>query len=677
MSKSYTYIYKDKNDLLDFMNTQNFASNELYVIKASLPDWESTEINQLKKFLLNFLPNSVFIPVHSYNIDEASLTFNRYGSITETFNHEKVNHIENDSAMADLLNITTNQYINLSKKYNEIKEYFFSIVENIPDIIFTTDLNGCFTSINTAFKETFALNMNEIKDKSALDYVTAKDVPIKRYFIKAVHGIPVQFELNQIVKTGDLATFIIHMIPINVQDKTVEVFVIGRNITKQRKIEKKMERIAYYDADTGLPNRMKFDEILQKRITKARKGNSEFIIMFLDLDRFKTVNDMLGHKSGDKILKTIAKRIFSLIPKDAYLGRFSGDKFSIIMPDGTEPEVVLQIGKELLQSIQMPLHFENQELYVSASIGISTYPTDANDNVNLMKNADAALNRAKQQGGSSIVFFSGEMNKETWQRIEIERSLRKALENNELYIAYQPIIDIKTGNLSTCEALLRWDHPEYGLIPPIQFIPIAEEIGLIHSFGNWVLKNACKQTKEWHQRGIENLSISVNVSAFQFQNKFFIEEVKEALKYSGLEAKYLHLELTESAMLNHTMEAINTMHILNEIGVNISIDDFGTGYSSLSYLKQLPIHRLKIDRSFINNIKTDSREYAIVNAIMTMGHGLGLNVVAEGVETKEQLTLLKKLKCDYIQGYFVEKPMPPKKFEEWYYSTDLKSKLYY
>ncbi|MBS4198662.1 EAL domain-containing protein [Bacillus sp. FJAT-49732] len=676
MIKSYTYTYKDKNDLLDFMNTQNFASNELYVIKASLPDWKSTEINQLKRFLLNFLPNSVFITVHSFNKEEASLTFNRYGSITESFNQNKENHIENDSAMADMLNITTNQYINLSKKYNEIKEYFFSIVENMPDIIFTTDLNGCFTSVNTAFKDTFGLGIEELKGESALTYVSSKDVPIKRYFIKAVRGITVQFELNLIVKTGDLATFIMHMIPINVQDKTVEIFVIGRNITKQRKIEKKMERIAYYDADTKLPNRMKFDEILQKRIKKAKKANSEFLIIFLDLDRFKTINDMLGHKSGDKVLKIVAKRIFSVIPKGTYLGRFSGDKFSIIMPDGTDPEAVMQIGQELLQSIQMPLHFENQELYVSASIGISTYPSDGSDNVELMKNADAALNHAKQQGGSSIVFFAGEMNKETWQRIEIERSLRKALENNELYIAYQPIINTKTGKLSTCEALLRWDHPEYGLIPPIQFIPIAEEIGLIHTFGNWVLNNACKQIKEWQEKGIEHLSVSVNVSAFQFQNKHFIEEVKKALDYSGLEAKFLHLELTESAMLNHTMEAINTMQILNELGVNISIDDFGTGYSSLSYLKQLPIHRLKIDRSFINHFKTDSREYAIVNAIMTMGHGLGLKVVAEGVETKEQLTLLKKLKCDYIQGYFVEKPMSPKKFEEWYYSTDLLSKLY-
>ncbi|MBS4218031.1 EAL domain-containing protein [Bacillus sp. FJAT-49711] len=677
MIKSYTYTYKDKNDLLSFMNMNNFASNELFVIKAHLPDWPRTEINQLKKFLLNFLPNSVFIIVNSINKEEASLTFNHYGSIAGSINNDKVDHSENDSQMADLLNLATNQYIHLSKKYDEIKEYFYSIVENIPDIIFTTDLNGCFTSVNDAFKNTFALGMDELKDETALTYVSSKEIPIKRYFIRAIRGIPVQFELNLKVKTGDLATFIMHMIPITVRNKTVEIFVIGRNITKQRKIEKKMERIAYYDGDTGLPNRLKFDETLQKKVKKAKKGNEQFLIMFLDLDRFKTVNDMLGHKSGDKVLKVIAKRISSAIPKSAYLGRFSGDKFSIVLPEGTKSEVAMGIGQDILQSIQMPLHFENQELYVSASIGISSYPSDGSDNVELLKNADAALNRAKQQGGSSIVFFAGEMNKETWQRIEIERSLRKALENNEFFIAYQPIIDAKTGKLSTCEALLRWDHSEYGLIPPMQFIPIAEEIGLIHSFGNWVLKNACKQTKKWQEMGMKSLSVSVNVSAFQFQNRHFIDEVKSTLVYSGLEAKYLHLELTESAMLNHTMEAINTMHILNELGVNISIDDFGTGYSSLSYLKQLPIHRLKIDRSFINHITTDSPEYAIVNAIMTMGHGLGLNVVAEGVETKEQLHLLKQLKCDYIQGYLIEKPMPPNKFEEWYYQSDLLSKLYH
>ncbi|MBS4193630.1 sensor domain-containing protein [Lederbergia citri] len=675
MIRSYTYTYKDKNDLLNFMNMHNFSSNELFVIKAYLPNWESIEVSQLKKFLLNFLPSSVFIIVNTSNKEEAFLTFNHYGALAETIQYEKINHLENDFAMADLLNIATNKYLNLSKKYDEIKEYFFSVVESIPDIIFTTDLNGCFTSVNAAFKKTFALGIDELKGKSALSYVLSKNVPIKRYFIKAIRGIPVQFELNLKEKTGELATFIMHLIPIIVQNNTVEVFVIGRNITKERKIEKKMERIAYYDADTGLPNRMKFDEVLLTRIKRAKKGDYEFLIMFLDLDRFKTVNDMLGHKSGDKVLKVLAKRISSIIPKTAYLGRFSGDKFSIILPEGTQSEEALRIGHEILQTIQMPLHFESQELYVSASIGISSYPSDGSDNVELLKNADAALNRAKQQGGSTIVFFAGEMNKETWQRIEIERSLRKALENDEFYIAYQPIIDAKTGNLSTCEALLRWDHPEYGLIPPMQFIPIAEEIGLIHPIGNWVLKNACKQTKSWQENGLKHLSVSVNVSAYQFQNRHFTEEVKEALDYSGLEAKYLHLELTESAMLNHTMEAINTMHMLNELGVNISIDDFGTGYSSLSYLKQLPIHRLKIDRSFINHFKTDSPEYAIVNAIMTMGHGLGLNVVAEGVETKEQLKLLKQLKCDYIQGYLVEKPMQANKFAEWYYNSNLLSKL--
>ena len=314
------------------------------------------------------------------------------------------------------------------------------------------------------------------------------------------------------------------------------------------------------------------------------------------------------------------------------------------------------MGSELLNTIQKPFLFETQEFYVTASIGASVYPNDGMDNIELMKNADAALNRAKVKGGSGIVFFADEMNEETLQRVHLERSLRKALDNRELFIAYQPIIETSTGETVACEALLRWEHPELGTISPATFIPVAEDTGLIQSLGKWVLETACKQIKTWHDLGI-SLSVSVNVSANQFQDKCFMEEVKNALTISGLEAQYLHLELTESVMLNQTFETISTMRTLGALGVKISIDDFGTGYSSMSYLKHLPIHRLKIDRSFIQYLSQDSPDFAIVNAIVTMGHGLGLQVVAEGVETEGQLALIASLGCDYVQGYLIEKPL--------------------
>ncbi|MBS4177424.1 putative bifunctional diguanylate cyclase/phosphodiesterase [Lederbergia citrea] len=445
-----------------------------------------------------------------------------------------------------------------------------------------------------------------------------------------------------------------------------------QQLSKLKVIEKEVERIVYFDTDTGLPNRMKFEEILNESLKIAKTDKKSLIVMFLDLDRFKTINDMVGHNAGDVVLKELANRIFVELPEKAHMGRFGGDKFSIILPAGSGPDHAIAFGNKLMKSVQKPFLFDNHEFFVTASVGISMYPNDGNNNVELMKNADAALNRAKLQGGSTIVFYANEMNKETVQRVELERSLRKALDKGEFFIAYQPIIDTDTGVLSACEALLRWEHPEYGLIPPSVFIPIAEETGLIHPLGNWVLKNACRQINTWRDKGFDDLSVSVNVSAYQFKNKRFTEEVKTALAYSGLEAKYLHLELTESAMLNHTLETIGTMRTLGDLGVNFSIDDFGTGYSSLSYLKHLPIHRLKIDRSFIQQFRKDSPDFAIVNAIMTMGHGLGLNIVAEGVETEEQLDLLTVLGCDYIQGYLIERPMEPSKFEQWYRKSMLK-----
>lgn len=553
----------------------------------------------------------------------------------------------------------------LSKRHAATLDYFHSIVENSPDVIFTTDLKGQFTSVNTAFIHAFGQDSGDWKGKSVLTFVPEHVRFVKKYFIKTIKGKPSDFELELQVKMEELQVFHVHLIPITVRGKCIEVFVIARNITEQRNMEHKMEQMAYYDQDTGLPNRMKFDSMLQTAIKKANHDKQSLAVMFLDIDRFKMINDTLGHYAGDIILKELAYRIAATLPKHAQLGRFGSDKFSILLEKKSRPQQAVEIGKKLLKVIQKPFIFENQEFFVTASIGISLYPFDGMTQMELMKNADAALNRAKTRGGSGIVFYADDMNKETLQRVQLERSLRRALENREFFLAYQPIIDTNTGETISCEALLRWEHPDLGTIPPAEFIPLAEETGLIHPLGRWVLKTACKQIMTWQKEGLSNLSVSVNVSAYQFQNKRFLEEVKNALAYSGLESRYLHLELTESAMLNHTLETISTMRALGELGVNISIDDFGTGYSSLSYLKHLPIHKLKIDRSFIEQINYDSPDFAIVNAILTMGHGLGLGIVAEGVETTEQFELLSALGCDFIQGYLIEKPMEAKRFRHW------------
>src|SRR5690606_37874876 len=660
---SYDHLFEDENGLLNFIHKQNLANYKSLFIEVTKPGDNVIDSASCIEILLKSLPHAV---ISEKNIEE-DLSNNPLSKVSIRFTVFNVEKPENDykhslitpntDEFARLFSHVNNEYGKVSTVLNATNDYYTSIYQKFPEVAFTTDIEGRFTSINDAFSTAFGMNIDDVKGKSVEYFLPNNNVPIRRHFFRALRGKTVEFEIDVKNKSGNIEHYLFHLVPILLKDEVVEMFVFGRNITKQKVMEQKMERFAYFDQDTGLPNRMRFNEILERCVVKAKKINAKFHVMFMDVDRFKSINDMLGHRAGDMVLKELAKRISAEIPKNAVLGRFSGDKFSIILPEKNPILDTTEIGKALLKSIQKPFLYDNQEFFVTGSIGISQFPNDGHNTMELMKNADLALNYVKQQGGNSLIFYTEDMNKETVRRLEIEGSLRKALEKDELYIAYQPIINTQSRELSTCEALLRWNHPELGLIPPTTFIPIAEETGMIHEIGYWVLKKACKQIKEWQNDGMPHLCVSVNVSAHQLQNNRFIDEVKSALEYSGLEARYLYLELTESAMLKYASDTIEMMRKLGELGVNISIDDFGTGYSSLSYLKNLPIHHLKIDRSFIQCFRMDSPDFAIVNAIMTMGHGLGLNIVAEGVETKDQLTLLTKIGCDFVQGYYVEKPM--------------------
>ncbi|HEY4551776.1 MAG TPA: EAL domain-containing protein [Bacillaceae bacterium] len=575
-------------------------------------------------------------------------------------------------AMTKLVQASAEDYKKLSARYAATKEYYHSIVENNPDIICTVDLEGHFTSVNPAFVKTFGYTMDQLEGVSALSFVHGRERrKIEKEFQKTIEGKAAYFEIKLRVKSGRTDIFEIHLIPVTVKGECVGVFGVGHKITEQRRIEEKMKRMAYFDELTGLPNRANFVRLLKKEVRKAEAGGRSLAVMFLDLERFKVINDTFGHHAGDIVLKELANRILSVLPDHAFLGRFADDKFTILLAENAKPEEIIHVGNHVFKTFQQPFIFDSQEFFVTVSIGASMYPFDGIHEVDLMKNADAALNRAKHTGVKGISFYSDNMNKESLQRMELERSLRRAIENEEFFIAYQPIIDSRSREVKACEALIRWEHPVQGIIPPSEFIPIAEETGLIGPLGNWVMKSACRQVKEWQDDGFSGLHIAVNVSAHQFQNRRFVEDVKNALAYSGLEPEFLHLELTESAMLNQMMETINTMKALGELGVKISIDDFGTGYSSLSYLKHLPIQKLKIDRSFISQLSIDSPDFAIVNAILTMGHGLGLKVVAEGVESEEQLDLVTRLGCDFAQGYLIEKPLEATRFMQWYYTASL------
>ncbi|UII56951.1 EAL domain-containing protein [Cytobacillus spongiae] len=553
---------------------------------------------------------------------------------------------------------TLNEHLSVSE------QYYRSLFDNNADFVYSTDLQGNFTSTNPAFEATFGYSQEEVLGKSALKFIHQQDIPrVRMHFYRALKGKEQYYNIEIQSKDKEVQLFQLKNIPITVDGERVGIYGIGRNITEQKIIEDKIIQLAYFDQDTGLPNRLKLTEQLKELIQRAKKKKRSLAVMFIDMDRFKLINDSLGHYAGDLILKDLIRRVRKSLPKGAFLGRFGGDKLSLLLSKDVSIEEVTKIANNILEKVSKPVFFENQEFFVTASIGVSMFPSDGLDETTLLKNADISMNRSKNHGGNLLTFFSNEMNEQALVRLELESYLRKALQKNEFYLCYQPLIDLHTGAIYGSEALIRWEHPLRGTVSPGEFIPLAEETGLINDIGSWVLRTACRQTKEWHERGLGELTISVNVSAYQFQQPGFINDVKRALAESRLDPQYLTLELTESTMLRNIDHSIITMKQLQVMGVKVSIDDFGTGYSSLSYLRSLPINTLKIDRSFINNLRLDTSDIAIVKAIITMGHGLAVKVVAEGVETKEQIELLKELKCHYAQGFYIQKPLKIADFE--------------
>lgn len=568
--------------------------------------------------------------------------------------------------MNTLTHLTNASQLELKKLNNNLivsEQYYKSLFDHNPDIVYSLDLKGNFTSVNIAFEKNFGFTKEELIGKSALKFIYKRDVPfVSQYFNRVIKGQEQLFNVNISLKNNEENLYQIKNIPIKVNEQIVGIYGIGKNMTEIKKIEDKVTELSYYDPLTGLPNRVKFLDTLQIMLAKAKKKKRKLAVLSIDIDRFKFINDGFGHYAGDLILKELSKRIESVLPMGAFLGSFGGDKYTLILSKNVNVENVMKQAKVILNEVEKPSYFEGREFFVTASIGVSLCPSDTGKMQELIKNADIAMNRSKQQGGNRITFFSTDMNSHAKARLELESYLRKALSKEEFHLCYQPQLDLNTGRIYGSEALIRWNHPLLGVVSPADFIPLAEETGLIVEIGKWVLHTACEQNKKWQNEGLAHLIISVNVSAQQFQQPDFVQEVDAALRVSGMEAKYLTLELTESTMLQDVDYSISVMNALKEIGVKVSLDDFGTGYSSLSYLKNLPINILKIDRSFIDNLKLGTSDIAIVQAIITMGQGLGLKVVAEGVETKEQIEMLKTLKCHYGQGFFIQKPLLSSEF---------------
>lgn len=446
----------------------------------------------------------------------------------------------------------------------------------------------------------------------------------------------------------------------------VDITEQKRAVAALMQSEQKFRRLAHYDTLTGLPNRVLFQERLKQHLSQARRRNELGAMLMLGLDRFKVANDTLGQAVGDRLLQQVAQRLTESLRESDTVARVSGDEFGIVLDCLTSGEAARLIAQKILDTLARPFCIDGYELFVTASVGVSLYPSDGEDEATLVKSASAAMVRAKEAGRNNFQFYTAAMNTHTMQRLEMENGLRRAAERQEFLLHYQPKVDLASGEITGFEALLRWQRPANHngrpsparLVSPAEFVPLLEETGLIVPVGEWIIDAACAQIAAWRRAGIEPRPIAINLSARQFNDRNLAQTIKRALEVHFVESYLLELEITESSLMHNTEQAIATLRYLKSLGLNISIDDFGTGYSSLSYLKRFPLDAIKVDRSFVRDIPGDADDAAITHAIISMAHSLGLKVIAEGVETEAQLSFLASHGCEQMQGYYFSRPLP-------------------
>ena len=441
------------------------------------------------------------------------------------------------------------------------------------------------------------------------------------------------------------------------------IWGICRDISERKQAQEQLHHLAHHDLLTGLPNRLLFLDRLQQAKALGKRLKQQVAVLFLDLDRFKIVNDSLGHSVGDKLLQEVAGRLSGCVREIDTVARMGGDEFTVLLGSLHAQEEVEKIAGKILKELAKPMLIESKELFITTSIGIAVYPRDDSATVGLVKKADVAMYGAKSLGRNNYQFYSPAMDRHADQRLVLESSMRRALERDEFTLYYQPKVDIHSSRVIALEALVRWQHPELGLLPPNDFIPLAEETGLILPIGEWVLRRACEQNRLWQQQGLPKIPVAVNLSGHQLQQKDLVASVRNILQSTGLEPCYLELEVTETVIMQNPDFAAAVLNELRVIGIRLAIDDFGTGYSSLAHLKRFCVDSLKIDKSFVRDVDSNSTDAAIATAIIAMGASLKMEVIAEGVETEGQLAFLRKHMCHTIQGYLFSRPVPPEEIQ--------------
>ncbi len=542
-----------------------------------------------------------------------------------------------------------------------------AILNSIPDIAWMKDKKGHFILVNEAFAASSGKKPGELIGKTDFD-VWPRDLAQKyRVDDKDVMNSQAQKRVEEQLAAADGTFRWVETIKTPVQNEAgsvVGTVGIARDITRRKRMEEEIRHMAQHDALTGLPNRRLFLDILHVELAQARRHRDKRAVLFLDLDRFKEVNDTLGHEAGDRLLQHVSARLSQTVRESDTVARIGGDEFNMVLADLGRSEDASEIARKIVDSIREPIQLNGHELHMTTSVGISIYPDDSEEIETLLRYADIAMYHAKENGRNTFRFYNPSINIRSLERMKLESYLHQTVKRGELSVVYQPQVDIRTRRISYAEALVRWNHPQRGHLEPGEFIPLAEETGFITTIDEWVLRTVCAQAAAWKQEGLNAFCMTVNLSARQFQSPDLVGMISSVLEETGMPPDCLDLEVTESTAMHNVERSASLLRELQGMGVHVSIDDFGTGYSSLNYLKKLPIERLKIDKSFIRDIATDPDDRAIISAVTSMAHQMGIKTVAEGVETEEQFAFVKAAGCDEVQGYLVSRPVPADRFRE-------------